>query len=483
MSQIIEMPKLSDTMTVGTVAKWLVAEGAVVKTGDMLAEVETDKATMELESFFDGTLLKIFAPAGSQVAIGAALCAVGQPGEVVEAPMPAVAKQPATVQVAAPAPTAAPMPVAPPPQKLGGPSSREAAASAPIPTAAPVAKEGSAAAPISQPSTPGLSPSNGLSSQLPEGRLRISPLAKKIAADQKIDPARVTGSGPHGRIVKADVLAAAANPALLKPGAGAPSPRSDSPSPLASRPGASLLASGPIQEDRTVPASNIRATIARRLLEAKTQIPHFYVEIEIDAAPLLALRAQLNGGLEAQGVKLSVNDFILKGCAEALRRVPAVNASWTGTSSTGSGPAGIQYHGAAHISFAVAIDDGLITPVIRDTHAKSVFQISAEAKPLGKRAKEKKLKPDEFTGGTFCVSNLGMMGIERFSAIINPPNAAILAVGTTVTKPVVKNGQIVVGQTMSLTLSCDHRVVDGALAAQFLAALKQLLEAPALLLV
>jgi pyruvate dehydrogenase E2 component (dihydrolipoamide acetyltransferase) len=219
----------------------------------------------------------------------------------------------------------------------------------------------------------------------------------------------------------------------------------------------------------------MRAAIARRLLEAKTQIPHFYLDIEVDAEPLLAIRSQLNAGLEKEGVKLSVNDFILKASAEALRRVPGVNASWTGT--------GIQYYAAAHVSFAVAIEDGLITPVIRDTHLKSLFAISAEAKPLGKRAKEKKLKPEEFSGGTFCVSNLGMMGIGSFSAIINPPNAAILAVGTTVTKPVVKNGQIVVGQTMTLTLSCDHRVVDGALGAQFLAALKDLLEKPALLLV
>ncbi len=444
MAQIIEMPKLSDTMTVGTLVKWLKAEGTAVKSGDILAEVETDKATMELESFFDGTLIKIFAPAGSQVAIGAALCAIGKPGEAVEAP--ASAQAPKT---AAPSPVAAPAPVAPPPP--------------PTPVAAPVVtpKPASVAAPISQPST--------LSSQPSSDRLRISPLARKIASQSNIDPARVTGSGPHGRIVKADILAATTNPALLKSTAASGVGKG------AAVPTVALAKEGLIQEDRTVPASNMRATIARRLLEAKTQIPHFYVEIEVDAEPLLAVRAQLNAAFEKEGVKLSVNDFVLKGSAEALRRVPAVNASWTGT--------GIQYHGAAHVSFAVAIDDGLITPVIRDTHAKTIFQISAEAKPLGKRAKEKKLKPDEFTGGTFCVSNLGMMGVERFSAIINPPNAAILAVGTTVTKPVVKNGHIVIGQTMVLTLSCDHRVVDGALGAQFLAALKDLLEKPALLLV
>ncbi|NBR59113.1 MAG: 2-oxo acid dehydrogenase subunit E2, partial [Opitutaceae bacterium] len=303
-------------------------------------------------------------------------------------------------------------------------------------------------------------PPNGTSAVSPTStdRLKISPLARKIAADQNIDATHLTGSGPGGRIVKADVLAAAANPLP------AVAPKS-----------VTVLRTGPIQAERTVPATNMRATIAKRLLEAKTQIPHFYLEIEVDADPLLTVRAQLNTALEAAGVKLSVNDFILKASAEALRRVPGVNASWTGS--------GIQYHGAAHVSFAVAIDDGLITPVIRDAHLKSVFAISTEVKPLGQRAKQKKLKPEEFTGGTFCVSNLGMMGIPKFSAIINPPNAAILAVGTTVTKPVVKNGAIVIGQTMTLTLSCDHRVVDGALGAQFLAALKDLLEKPALLLV
>lgn len=445
MANIIDMPKLSDTMSVGTLVKWLKKEGDAVKSGDMLAEVETDKATMELESFFDGTLVKIFAQAGSQVAIGAPLCAIGQPGEQVDAPA-SVAPKAATPAPAAPAaapaptaPTPAPAPVAPPPAPVA----------APVPAPAPVA-----AAPA------------------PEGRVKISPLAKKIAAQNNLNVAGLAGSGPHGRIVKADVLAAVANPALLQAKSAAPAAAAKS---GAAFTGGTPSRTGPLQEDRTVPATNMRATIAKRLLEAKTTIPHFYLEIEVDAEPLLALRAQLNEGLEADGVKLSVNDFVLKASAEALRRVPGVNASWTGT--------GIQYFSAAHVSFAVAIEDGLITPVIRDAHTKSVFAISAEAKPLGKRAKEKKLKPDEFTGGTFCVSNLGMMGVTKFSAIINPPNSAILAVGTTVTKPVVKNGAIVVGQTMTLTLSCDHRVVDGALGAQFLAAIKDLLEKPALLLV
>jgi pyruvate dehydrogenase E2 component (dihydrolipoamide acetyltransferase) len=230
-----------------------------------------------------------------------------------------------------------------------------------------------------------------------------------------------------------------------------------------------------VQEERTVPVSTMRGVIAKRMVESTTTIPYIYLDIEIDAEPLLALRQQLNTGLEAQGVKLSVNDFVLKACAEALRRVPAVNSSWEGNQ--------IRYFGAAHVAFAVALEDGLITPVVRDAHLKSVFQISTEAKALGKRAKEKKLAPADYTGGTFCVSNLGMMGIPKFTAIINPPNSAILAVGTTVTKPAVKNGQIVVGQTMTVTLSADHRAFDGAVAAQYLGALKQILELPALLLV
>jgi pyruvate dehydrogenase E2 component (dihydrolipoamide acetyltransferase) len=218
----------------------------------------------------------------------------------------------------------------------------------------------------------------------------------------------------------------------------------------------------------------MRATIARRLVESKTQIPHFYLEVEVNAEPLLALRAQLNSGLEKDGVKLSINDFILKASAAALRVVPAVNCSWENE--------GIRHHAAAHVSFAVAIDDGLITPVIRDTHLKTIFQISTEAQELAGLAKAKKLKPEQFTGGTFCISNLGMMGVERFTAIINPPNAAILAVGAIVKKPVMKDDQVVAGQRMSLFLSCDHRVVDGATGARYLAALKELLEKPALLL-
>ena len=435
MANIIEMPKLSDTMTVGTLVKWLKKEGDVIKTGDMLAEVETDKATMELESFFDGTILKIFSPAGSQVPLGAPLCAVGKPGETVDAPAPKAAP-------AAPAPAAPATVQTPPP------------APAPVPAAAP-APAPKAAAP------------EPTKSAAPAARIKISPLARKLAEEKRIDFTRVKGTGPGGRIVRADIIAAEKNP----PPAAAKSGKADAGPSWGYR---SVLDKSPVQAESFAPASNMRATIARRLTEAKNTIPHIYLDIEVDAAPLLALREQLNLGLAKDGVKLSVNDFVLKASAVALRAVAGVNTSWTG--------AGIQSHGAIHVSFAVALEDGLITPVIRDTDTKSLFQISTEAKALGGRAKDKKLQPAEFTGGTFCVSNLGMTGIERFCAIINPPNAAILAVGATVKKPVVKGDEIVIGQRLTLTLSCDHRVVDGMLGAKFLNALKAHLETPSLLL-
>jgi len=449
MAQIIDMPKLSDTMTVGTLVKWLKPEGAAVKTGDMLAEVETDKATMELESFFDGVLLKQFVAAGAQVPIGAPLCAVGEKGETVAAPAapPPVAKPAAPSsgqpKPAAPVTTAAQAPAsaAPPPAQTAPPAPDQAAEAPPAESPAPAAAG---------------------------RRIRVSPLARKLAAARGIDFSRLQGSGPGGRIVQADILAAAAPAAASAARTFASGP--------------SLLSRGTIQAEAVVPLSNMRATIARRLVESKTQIPHFYLEVEVDAEPLLALRAQLNAGLEKDGVKLSVNDFILKASAGALRAVPAVNCSWEGEGGDGGMPA-IRHHPAAHVAFAVAIDEGLITPVIRDTHLKTLFQISTEARELAALAKARRLKPEQFTGGTFCISNLGMMGIERFTAVINPPNAAILAVGRTVRKPVVKDAQIVVGQRMSLVLSCDHRVVDGATGARYLAALKELLENPALLLV
>ncbi len=444
MAQVITMPKLSDTMTVGTLVKWLKKEGDVVKFGTLLAEIETDKATMEFESFGEGTILKLYVAAGSQVAIGDPLCAVGAPGE------------------AAPAAPAAAAPSAP--------AAKESPPALPPATTAVVAHTAPVAAPA--PSSPPPAPSPAPSSQPVRAageRVKISPLAKKLAAAKGLDPALIKGSGPSGRIVRADILAAE-TAGTAKIGSAAKAPSSSTSSTIGG-----LAAKGPIQEERAVAVSNMRGVIAKRLIESKITAPHFYLEIEVDAEPLAALRTQLNTGLEKAGIKLSVNDFILKASAEALRKVPEVNASWEGTQ--------IRYFGGAHVSFAVALPDGLITPVIRDSHEKSVFQISTEAKALGKLAKDKKLKPDQYTGGTFCVSNLGMMGIPKFYPIINTPNAAILGVGAAVTKPVVKNGQLAVGSVLTLTLSCDHRVVDGAVGAQFLGALKALLEAPALLLV
>ncbi|MCC6416048.1 MAG: pyruvate dehydrogenase complex dihydrolipoamide acetyltransferase [Opitutaceae bacterium] len=437
MADIIEMPKLSDTMTVGTLVKWLKKEGDTVANGDMLAEVETDKATMELECFFDGTLLKIFAAAGAQVEIGAPLCAIGEKGEKVDAPT-----------------------------KQNAPAAEEKKAE-------PKVEEKKAEIPKPEPKAekPAAKPAEAPKETVTSGRVKISPLAKKLAEEKGVDYSNVKGSGPGGRIVRADILAAAKNPPAPK---AAPAAADGGKPAKPSWPWRSAFDKSPIQAEGTAALSNMRATIAKRLVESKTQLPHFYLEIEVDAAPLNALREQLNASLGNDGVRVSVNDLILKAAALALRAVPAVNCSWT--------DAGIKAHASTHVSFAVAIEDGLITPVIKDTDKKTVFDISNEAKDMAKRAKTKKLAPAEFTGGTFCVSNLGMMGIERFSAIINPPNAAILAVGTTVKKPVVVKDQIVVGERMALTHSCDHRVVDGAVGAQFLNALKAHLETPALLL-
>jgi pyruvate dehydrogenase E2 component (dihydrolipoamide acetyltransferase) len=453
MAEIIEMPKLSDTMTVGTLAKWLKQEGDTVKPGDMLAEIETDKATTEVENPRDGTLLKIFAEPGVRLPVGAPLCAIGHPGETLATPPP-------SAPASAPGlPSAAPSGTSDPPVGLSGPDAPPAtppdAGDPPMPAFIPA---GAPAAP----------------------RIRISPLARKFAKEKGIDYTRLQGSGRGGRIVRADIVAAEAA-GIAGPGAapaGKPppgTPGAHGASGASAAPAGHFFARGPIQEERTIAIGSMRATIARRLLEAKTTIPHLYLDTEADAAPLLALRQQLNTGLAADGVKLSLNDLILKAAAEALRRVPAVNASWEGPL--------IRRHPAAHLSFAVATPDGLLTPVIRDAHLKTLFQISAEARTLDRKAKDRKLTPAELTGGTFCVSNLGMLGVTKFHPIVPPSNSAALGAGATVTKPVVKNDRIEIGRTMTLTLSCDHRVVDGTLAARYLAALKTLLENPALLLV
>jgi len=427
MAEIIDMPKLSDTMSVGTLVKWNIKEGQVVAFGDILAEVETDKATMELSCTVPGTILKIYAAAGAQLPVGAPICAIGKKGET------------------APEPAAAPAPKAP------------ATAVPAIPEKAEVS-----CVPAAPASAGSVSPQSDAS------RTKASPYAKRMAEKAALNVANLSGTGPGGRVVSRDVTAAASAPAASAPSG----PLNVAVAPPADGKG--------IQPDGDLPVGGMRQTIARRLLESKITVPHFYLEVEVDAAPLMAMRESLNKRLAEAGgesaIKLSVNDFILKASAEALRRVPAVNASWAGTS--------IRQHGAVHLSFGVALEDGLVTPVIRDAHAKTLKDIAVEAKLLIGKARSKKLTPAEMSGSTFTVTNLGMFGVTGFFGIINVPNAAILSVGATIKKPVVDaHDRLVVGHRMVIGLSGDHRVVDGANAAQFLQALKQLLEEPALMLI
>jgi pyruvate dehydrogenase E2 component (dihydrolipoamide acetyltransferase) len=424
MAKDVTMPLLSPSMTEGTVVKWLKKEGDAVKSGEIIAEVETDKATMDLEAFDSGILRKITAPAGAKVAVNGRIAILGTQDEKIDDSAPAASAAPAVEQKkeesAAPA-------------QPGTPAAPSAATSAPTPAAAPAPKASSSTS-----------------------RVHASPLAKKVAQDLNVSLGSLQGTGPGGRIVRRDVENA----------------------PKGGNGGWGLYPAGAIAKEEKIPLSNMRQTIARRLLESKTTIPHFYLEIEVDAAPMVDLRVSLNKSFEklAKPFKLSLNDFILKAAAEAIRRVPAINASFAGDA--------IQQYSSVHLAFAVAIPQGLITPVIRDAQDRTLKSISDEARALAVRAKEGKLKPEEYTTGTFTLSNLGMYGIDRFSAIVNPPQAGILAIGNVVKKPVVGPGDtIVVGQRLSLTLSCDHRVVDGAVGASFLQELRTLVENPALLLI
>ena len=419
MPNYIEMPKLADTMTEGTLVKWRKKVGDKVSVGDVVADVETDKATMEMESFDDGTLHEFLVKEGQKVAIGAKLAVLLSKGE-----------QP-------PAPGSVPPPAA---AKAGA-----AAASAPAaPAVAAVAASVQAA---------------GGSARSAGGRVKSSPLARKIAAERGLDIAQLAGTGPGGRIVAKDVQSAQARPAAAASGAA----------PIA------YATAG--EGDEVIALSGMRRIIAERLLASKTQIPHFYLHLEVDAGPLMKMRAQLNAGGEAAGAsKLTVNDFILKAVVAAAVKVPAVNASFAGDSV-------IQFS-SVNLSVAVAVDDGLVTPVVRNANKKSLKEISDAVKDLASRARGKKLKPDEYQGGTITVSNLGAFGVEFFDAIINPPQAAIVSVGAIVKKPVVGPGDaIVVGQRLAIGLSADHRVVDGAVAASYLAEIKRLVESPALLLI
>jgi pyruvate dehydrogenase E2 component (dihydrolipoamide acetyltransferase) len=413
MSSYIEMPKLSDTMTEGTLVKWRKVIGDKVEISDILAEVETDKAVMELESFERGVLSEIYVNEGGKARIGQKLALLLSPGESA-------------------------------PEKEGEGTGVEK------PGAIPAAEE----------SREVLSKAKEVvakgNEHVSTGRLKASPLAKKIAAAKGVALGELQGSGPGGRVIARDVESASAS--------------SPSPAPMA----AAARPAG--RGDKRIPLSGMRKAIADRLLVSKTQIPHFYLNIEVDAGELVALRAELNAHLEKDDLgKLTINDFILKASVVAATKISGVNASF-------AGDAIIEY-GDIDLSVAVAIEGGLITPVIQRAQQKSLREISAAVKDLAERARTKKLKPEEYQGGTMTVTNLGSYGIESFSAIINPPQAIILAIGAIVKKPGVNaKAEIVVGQRMAIGFSADHRVVDGAIGAQYLAELRQLLEHPTLML-
>ncbi|WP_170402451.1 pyruvate dehydrogenase complex dihydrolipoamide acetyltransferase [Ruegeria arenilitoris] len=429
----ILMPALSPTMEEGTLAKWLVKEGDTVSSGDLLAEIETDKATMEFEAVDEGVVGKILVPEGTE-------------GVKVNTPIAVLLEEGESADDIAEAPTKAPEAA---PAADAGNEAAAAASEAPAPAPAP-------AAPV----------------KADGGRIFASPLARRIAAQKGLDLAQIKGSGPHGRIVKADVEGATAPTAA--PAASA----SAAPDPAAAPAGPSADMVARMYEGREyeeVKLDGMRKTIAARLAEAKQTIPHFYLRRDIKLDALLKFRSQLNKQLEARGVKLSVNDFIIKAVANALQQVPECNAVWAGDRVLQLKP--------SDVAVAVAIEGGLFTPVLQDADTKSLSALSTEMKDLAARARERKLAPHEYQGGTFAVSNLGMFGIDNFDAIVNPPHAGILAVGTGAKKPVVgEDGELTVATVMSVTMSVDHRVIDGALGAQLLQAIVDNLENPMVML-
>ena len=429
----ILMPALSPTMEEGTLAKWLVKEGDTVSSGDIIAEIETDKATMEFEAVDEGTIGKIVVPEGSEgVKVNALIAVLLEDGE--EASDAVLSSAPA--------------------DDAGDKAAATAVSAEP---ATPTAEPSTAPAPAAPATSDGT-------------RIFASPLARRIAADKGLDLSALKGSGPHGRIVKADVLAAGDAPAKPASTAG-PAVSAATPAPA---PSVSADAIAKIYADREfteIPLDGMRKTIAARLTEAKQTIPHFYLRRDIKIDNLLSFRGQLNKQLEARGVKLSVNDFIIKACALALQTVPAANAVWAGDRVLQLTP--------SDVAVAVAIEGGLFTPVLKDADQKSLSSLSSEMKDLATRARSKKLAPHEYQGGSFAISNLGMFGIDNFDAVINPPHGAILAVGAGVKKPVIdEEGQVSVATVMSVTLSVDHRVIDGALGAELLQAIVDNLENP-----
>ena len=436
----ILMPALSPTMTEGNVASWLKSEGDEVAAGDILCEIETDKATMEVEATDEGTLGRIVVPAGTEgVAVNAVIGLILEEGEDASALD--------RVEIAAPAvaaPAAAP--------------AEPAAESAPAASAAPAPQATAPAAPA--PGGNGATPP--APAREPGARIFASPLARRMAKQAGLALEAIAGTGPNGRIVKVDVEAA------IAAAAAAPAAAVAAPAPVAAAPAAAPAPAPAAYRD--APASTMRKVIAQRLQEAKREVPHFYLTVDCAVDALLETRAQLNERSDAYN--LSVNDFVIRAAALALRKVPAANASWV--------DGALRQYGSADVSVAVAIEDGLVTPIVRNADGKGLAEISAEVRELAGRARAKPmgLAPEEYQGGTFSVSNLGMYGIKEFAAIINPPQSMILAVGTAEQRPVVKDGALAVATMMSCTLSVDHRVVDGALGATFLQAFKGLIEDP-----
>ncbi len=447
----ITMPRLSDTMERGTIVAWNVKEGDKVKPGVVLGDIETDKATMELQSFDTGTVAAILLPQGQTVDVAKIILVLAEEGEDVAA---VKAKYAGGAGSSSAKPASAAKAAA-----AGESSTAKAASTSATAVAEPPAKaaNGHHPAPASDDRS---------------GRIFVSPLARKIAEERGIDLASIHGTGPGGRIIRKDVEdAPVAEP---KPMA----------SPARAAASTSMPAPSAALESRTVPLSNMRGTIAKRLVQSKTTIPHYQVTVAVDLDALMSLRTQLNDQLASQGVKLSVNDFLVRACALAMHQHPYINASW--------GPDGqsLLYHGQVNVGVAIALPinekgegGGLVVATLRNADRLGLRQISADTKALADKARKKGLSVEEMSDATFTISNLGMFGVEHFTAIINPPNAAILAVGAAIEKPVVRNGQIVIGHEMQMTMSSDHRVIDGAMAAQYLATVKDYLQKPATLLV
>ncbi len=443
----ITMPRLSDTMEQGTIVTWNVNEGDTVAAGDVLADIETDKATMELQNFDDGIIAAILLPAGKETDVGAVMAVLAEEGE-----------DPAEIKA----------------QYASGSAAAAPAAS----SAGSVAATGGNGSANGTTTSVEASPSAGSQSDTPGGRIFASPLARKIADEHNLDLGAITGTGPSGRIVRKDVEAAVAG------GTGTAPQRSTQP---VAKSGGEAPAAVPMMavpsglSDETVSLTNMRKTIARRLVESKQQVPHYQVTVVADMDRLIALRAQLNEQLESQGVKLSVNDFLVRACALAMHQHPHINASW------GADNASIDLHAAVNVGVAVALSPeqggGLVVATLRHADQMGLRHISGETRRLAKKARDKGLSIEEMADSTFTISNLGMFGVEHFTAIINPPNSAILAVGQATEKPVVRDGQIVIGHEMQMTMSSDHRVIDGAMAAQYLATVREYLENPATLLV